>query len=179
MASIYDSKPLAAGLAVKAKDTGRVLVMQRSYAAGDPAAGKFEFPGGMLERHESALEGARREFGEEIGVVPPRSAVVNTWRSGVYQGYVIEIPTEKSLKINQPFDSRKRFNPDNPEGDEVETALWVEPQSLKKNPMLRDELKAAMHLVQKALSTKWSDQARNADRLRAVRYKQGKLAGVA
>ena len=46
---------------------GRMLVCQRP--AHKRHGGLWEFPGGKLEAGESALEGARRELAEELGVV--------------------------------------------------------------------------------------------------------------
>ena len=42
-----------AGLAVLAADTGRVLMLQRALCDDDPAAGKFELPGGHLAEGEA------------------------------------------------------------------------------------------------------------------------------
>ena len=41
--------PVAAGLAVVAEDTGRVLLLQRQLTEGDPNSGKWEFPSGRRE----------------------------------------------------------------------------------------------------------------------------------
>ena len=79
----------AAGIAVRAADTGRVLMLQR---AGDPRrdehAGKWEFPGGRLNDGEHPHDAARREWQEEMGVRLPRGKHAGSWRSGVYQGFV-------------------------------------------------------------------------------------------
>lgn len=45
---------------------GRVLVSRR--LPGKPMAGKWEFPGGKLERGEDRLAGLQRELDEELGV---------------------------------------------------------------------------------------------------------------
>jgi 8-oxo-dGTP pyrophosphatase MutT (NUDIX family)/predicted ABC-type ATPase len=101
---------IAAGLAVRAEDTGRVLMLQRAFDdpdsadRPDPAAGTWEFPGGHLDDGETPFAGAMREFVEETGVTLPDTArVVNTWTSGIYQCFVVSIPHEADLAINQRF----------------------------------------------------------------------------
>jgi 8-oxo-dGTP diphosphatase len=55
---------------------GTVLVCQR--AAGDPHAGKWEFPGGKVEPGEGLQRGLRRELEEELGIDAEIGAVL--WR---------------------------------------------------------------------------------------------------
>jgi 8-oxo-dGTP diphosphatase len=45
---------------------GRILICQRR--AGDPMAGKWEFPGGKIRRSETPRAALARELREEIGV---------------------------------------------------------------------------------------------------------------
>jgi len=137
--------PTHAGLVLKAGDTGRVLMIQRSLQdEGDPNGGLWEFPGGGLERGDhSTLHGALREFAEEVGQPAPRAGVVShTWRSGdgVYQGHVLVIPSEDSLVLH---DGRVTVNPDDPDGDHHEQAAWWDPDHARKNPALRPEVKAS------------------------------------
>lgn len=135
--------PTHAGLALKARDTGRVLMLQRGiHDEGDPAAGRWEFPGGGIEPGDhNTLHGAMREFAEEVGQpVPAGGVVTHTWRSGPYQGHVLVIPSEASLTLH---DGRVAVNPDDPDGDHSEQAAWWEPDHAKKNPALRDECKAS------------------------------------
>jgi 8-oxo-dGTP pyrophosphatase MutT (NUDIX family) len=62
-----------AGLIVKALDSGRVLMTQRTpYHQDDEGVyGKWEFPGGSLDEGETPLIGAMREFAEETGLALP------------------------------------------------------------------------------------------------------------
>src|SRR5262249_5459504 len=56
------SAPTVAGLAVRAADTGRVLLLRRNANETDPAGETWEFPGGHIEPGEEALDAAKREW---------------------------------------------------------------------------------------------------------------------
>jgi len=58
-------------------DQGAVLVCQR--AAGGHHAGKWEFPGGKVERGEDLEDGMRRELEEELSIDAEIGAVL--WRT--------------------------------------------------------------------------------------------------
>lgn len=137
------TEPIAAGLAVKALDTGRVLLLQRALTEKDPAAGKWEFPGGHLESDEDPSEGATREWEEETGLKLPAGTWTGAWTSpnGIYKGYVYTINQESDLDINLDHEDRKVLNPDDPDGDEIEVIAWFSPEDLPDNPALRDEVK--------------------------------------
>ena len=65
----YPDRPIVAVLAVVLRPMGddtRVLIVQR---AQQPNAGRWGFPGGVLELGETVAEGAMRELREETGVV--------------------------------------------------------------------------------------------------------------
>ena len=133
----------AAGIAVRAKDTGRVLMLQRSTAQGkDPNAGTWEFPGGRLNDGEHPRDAARREWQEEMGVRLPRGKHAGSWRAGVYQGFVHEVPNEDAVKLNLDGDDRRVRNPDDPDGDNAEVAAWWHPTHLRYMRALRPELRA-------------------------------------
>lgn len=131
---------IAAGLAVQAQDTGRVLMLQRSFSEDDDAAGMWEFPGGHIEDGETALEAALREWSEEVGHDVPDGSVVGEWQAGVYHGFVLSIDSEDDIELNLDADDRHVGNPDDPDGDEVEVVAWWEPSQLFGNPALREEL---------------------------------------
>jgi 8-oxo-dGTP diphosphatase len=61
----YPDRPIVGVLAVVVRD-GRALVVRR---ANPPLAGRWGFPGGVLELGETVAEGAMRELREETGVV--------------------------------------------------------------------------------------------------------------
>lgn len=136
--------PKVSGVALKAHDTGRVLMLQRGLDdEKDPAAGTWEFPGGHHEEGDlSSLHAGIREWEEEVGQqFPTNGAVKHVWTSpnGVYQGHVVVIPSEKDLSMK---DGRVVPNPDDPKGDCHEQAAWWDPEHARKIPNLRDEVKA-------------------------------------
>lgn len=136
--------PTVSGIALKAHDTGRVLMLQRGLDdPNDPAAGTWEFPGGHQEEGDlTSLHAGLREWQEEVGQEFPTNGVVkHVWSSpnGVYQGHVVVIPSEKDLAMHN---GRVVPNPDDPKGDCHEQAAWWDPEHARKIPNLRDEVKA-------------------------------------
>lgn len=146
----------AAGLAVLAQDTGRAFMLQRGIdEADDPAKGKLEYPGGMLEGDETPYEGAKREWQEETGhPLPPAinnpESTEDSWNStnGVYRGHVHVIKHENEINL---ADRKTGTNPDDPDGDSFEAAVWMDPKHLAGNPMVRDELQHSMPQVHSAM----------------------------
>jgi 8-oxo-dGTP pyrophosphatase MutT (NUDIX family) len=138
-----DSGPTCSGVALKAADTGRVLMLQRGLGEDHPAAGKWEFPGGHHEDGDTtSLHAGIREWEEEVGQQFPEGGTVHhTWTSpdGVYQGHVVVIPSEKDLSMK---DGRVVPNPDDPKGDEHEQAAWWDIGHAKGNKVLRDEVRS-------------------------------------
>jgi 8-oxo-dGTP pyrophosphatase MutT (NUDIX family) len=136
--------PTVSGVALKAADTGRILMLQRGLDDDkDDAAGTWEFPGGHHEDGDlTSLHAGIREWQEEVGQPFPDNGVVHhTWTSpnGIYQGHVVVIPSEKDLSMK---DGRVLPNPDDPKGDSHEQAAWWDPAHAQKNPALREELKS-------------------------------------
>ena len=73
----YPDRPLVAVLAVvlRPMDGGeKVLIVQR---AQQPNAGRWGFPGGVLELGETVAEGAMRELLEETGIAAEPAGVLN------------------------------------------------------------------------------------------------------
>jgi 8-oxo-dGTP pyrophosphatase MutT (NUDIX family) len=137
-----DNGPTCSGVALKAADTGRVLMLQRGLGEDHPAAGKWEIPGGHHEPGDTtSLHAGIREFEEEVGQPFPEGGTVHhTWTSpdGVYQGHVVVIPSEKDLSMK---DGRVIPNPDDPKGDGHEQAAWWDIDHARDNPALRDEVR--------------------------------------
>lgn len=135
-------EPIAAGLAVIALDTGRVLMLQRALTPDDPASGKWEFPGGTLDPGETPLDAAMREWCEETGHKPPAGRLVSSWISpnNVYQGFVWVTQSESNIEINLDHEDRHVLNPDDPDGDNIETIAWWNLEDLPGNQSLRTEL---------------------------------------
>ena len=140
---------IAAGIVVRAKDTGRVLMLQRGRDEDQPAlSGKLEWPGGRLEPGETPRQAAEREFGEEVGVPLPPGDDGGSWTSpnGVYEGHIHLVPDESVIP---PRTQPTITNPDlDPDHDPVEAILWADPTELPSNPMLRDECRQSpWHLI--------------------------------
>ncbi len=132
-----------AGVVIKAEDTGRVLMLQRSFDdESDPARGTWEFPGGHIDEGENPFQAARREWGEETGgTFPDEAPVVGNWISnGMYQGFIVMIPKEGDLDINLDHEDRQVLNPDDPDGDGIEVVAWWDLKHLKDNPAVRKEV---------------------------------------
>lgn len=147
----------AAGVAVVAADTGRVLMLQRALSDDDPAAGTWEFPGGCVEGDESPSDAAIREWQEETGLTLPEGHRTGTWTSsnGVYVGFVHVVPSEDDVPL---FDGRDDVtNPDDPDGDSIESLAWWNPTQMIDNPALRQELLSDLDLVLDALGASAAD----------------------
>ena len=69
----YPDRPIVAVLAVVLRGD-RVLIVQR---AQQPNAGRWGFPGGVLELGETVGDGAMRELREETGIVAASAGVLN------------------------------------------------------------------------------------------------------
>jgi 8-oxo-dGTP diphosphatase len=69
----YPDRPIIAVLAVVLRGE-RALIVQR---AQQPNAGRWGFPGGVLELGETVGEGAMRELLEETGIVATPAGVLN------------------------------------------------------------------------------------------------------
>jgi 8-oxo-dGTP pyrophosphatase MutT (NUDIX family) len=135
--------PTVSGVALKAADTGRVLMIQRSNKdESDPAKGTWEFPGGHHEEgDQTSLHAGIREWQEETGQPFPEGGhVTHVHRTGPYNLHTVVIPEESGVKFHE---GRSLDNPDDPDGDDHENAAWWEPEHAKKNPALRAELKGA------------------------------------
>jgi 8-oxo-dGTP pyrophosphatase MutT (NUDIX family) len=135
-----------AGFAVQAADTGRVLLIQRSWDEEDEPAvrGTWEFPGGGLEGVETPEEAARREFSEETGLAVPEGEVTGGWRSpdGIYQGFVFTTPVEADAwpELNPDLAAAEMINPDDPERRTPDVSAWfMLDQIWNLGPALRPE----------------------------------------
>lgn len=142
---------IAAGLAVVAADTGRVLMLQRALEAGDPNGGTWEFPGGCLEATEEPPVGAVREWQEETGCQLPSGVSAGGWtsRNGLYEGLVWVVRSEDSVPI---FDRAEGWNPDDPDGDATEALAWWDSGQLAGNPAVRPELAVDLDAVLDAVA---------------------------
>jgi len=69
----YPDRPIIAVLAVVLRDE-QALIVQR---AQQPNAGRWGFPGGVLELGETVADGAMRELFEETGIVAKPAGVLD------------------------------------------------------------------------------------------------------
>jgi SPP1 gp7 family putative phage head morphogenesis protein len=163
--------PKAAGLAVQAAGTGRVLMLQRALRDNDPASGMWEFPGGKLDPGEKPLAAAKREWAEETGRQVPDGDLIGGWTSpdGVYVGFVLEVPDEDTV----PVDGGRGqvTNPDDPDGDQVEAIAWWDPALLRDNPAVRPELADDLDTVLAALALGAASAKRVKVSKNSVRYR--------
>jgi 8-oxo-dGTP pyrophosphatase MutT (NUDIX family) len=145
-AVIQGDGPSAAGVALHALDTGRVLFIQRALIDGEAAGGLWELPGGGIDEGETPWEAAQREFGEEVGHPLPDGELAETWMSpnGVYQGFCFCTAEEAALPLDQTDPANRAVdNPDNPGGSNyTECAAWMDPAHLDRGPrLLRQEMR--------------------------------------
>jgi 8-oxo-dGTP diphosphatase len=73
----YPDRPIVAALAVVLRPMGlesKALIVQR---AQQPNAGRWGFPGGVVELGETVREGAMRELAEETGIVAEPADILN------------------------------------------------------------------------------------------------------
>lgn len=64
---VYYFNTTCATAAIVVRPDGKALFIRR---AKDPAKGKLAMPGGFIDEGETAEEGVRREFTEEVGFAP-------------------------------------------------------------------------------------------------------------
>lgn len=121
------AKAAAAGIAVRARDTGRVLMLQRAEAGKNDHV--WEFPGGKIDGDEEPFDAAKREWEEEVGLKLPDGHLADKWKDGVYRGFVWVIGHESDIDLMDRKD---------PENDEV--LAWWDAKDAKNNPALRAEL---------------------------------------
>lgn len=141
----------AGGIAVRAADTGRVLMLQRGLDHKDPASGSWEFPGGRRNSMEESPESAGiREWQEETGLKLPKGKLTGHWSSkdNVYHGIVHTVPNEDSVDLNG---GRKEVV--NPDGDDRESLAWWDPKHLKDHPALRKQLRRNLKELRRALKS--------------------------
>lgn len=138
--------PLAAGVALHALDTGRVLFIQRALIDGEQNGGLWELPGGKLDPGETPWIAAQREFSEETGHFLPDGEVAATWVSpnGVYQGFCYCIASEADFPLGETDPTNRMVqDPDNPDGSNyTESMAWMDPAHLDRGPrLLRPEMR--------------------------------------
>jgi len=141
---------VAAGIAVQAQDTGRVLMIQRvpDKHDDDDTHARWEWPGGKLDGggdgnyDASVWMGALREWHEETGAVMPEGIEpVGGWVSddGEYEGFVVRIPNEDMLTLD-------------PQPEEASAAGWWHPDDLEDDAV-RQKIHDQLDSIQPLLET--------------------------
>ena len=141
----------AAGIAVQAKDTGRVVMIQRvpDKHDDDDANARWEWPGGKLDGggdgncDETVWAGALREWHEETGAVMPEEyTVIGGWVSddGEYEGFVVQVESESLIEFDpQPEEASAAgwWDPDDLDDDDVRQKIHDDLGDIQ--PLLTDE----------------------------------------
>ncbi|MDA4131495.1 MAG: phage portal protein, partial [Thaumarchaeota archaeon] len=152
----------AAGIAVQALDTGRVLMIQRTpdHSDDDNAFARWEWPGGRLDggveggEDPSVWAGAVREWQEETGAGFPSGAEpCGGWVSedGEYEGFVVKVPRETDLTLN-------------PQPEEASRAGWWDPNDLEDD-QIRDKVLEQLGDIKPILKAKFKDFHRHTDKI--------------
>ena len=134
-----------AGLMVKAKDTGRILLIQKGPEdKHEPNKGLWELPGGHVEIGEKPLQTAIREWEEEVGRKLPKGKLKDSWvqktNEHEYHTFLYVIKREDKIKIN-PTSKKEDFeNPDNPKRKPMDVAAWFIIDNLQKKKFVRDSV---------------------------------------
>ncbi|MDE2096469.1 MAG: phage portal protein [Patescibacteria group bacterium] len=132
---------IAAGVALVARDSGRVLMVQRGNKDDSGQGSRWEFPAGHIEPGESPLEGAIREWEEETGAKFPSQAIqVGTWtdEDGEFQGFVYKIDREDQVTLGTA------------DGDEIAAIAWWDIDDLDADEM-RDKVHDQMGSIEPIL----------------------------
>ncbi len=128
----------AAGIALKAEDTRRVLLVQRAVDNHSHAAGLWEYPGGRLDPGDKPKQAARREFEEETNIKLPKGDWVGSWTTtNGYKCFVYVIPHESDIKMG-----KARSSLDGSGDQEVENVAWWDVADMVANPALRVEMQS-------------------------------------
>ena len=120
-----------AGIAVVAKDTGRVYLQQRRFTH-PKKAGIWEFPAGTLDPNENLFEGAKREWEEEVNLTLPKGELIDSWIVDHFIGFVWLIENQDAIPSTH--------RPHNPEVSG--NVLWIDPSEALSLENLREELKS-------------------------------------
>lgn len=142
-----------AGLVIKALDTGRVLLTQRTPYHDDPEGvyGRWEFPGGSIGDDEDPVEGAIREFQEETGLTLPEGFhTEGAYQSGTYLAIVISVAGESWTS-----DATLLMH-------ETEGIGWFEIDEIENSDLTRDEMDSAdWDMIREAIKKTADDVAQN------------------
>lgn len=132
-------KTLLVVAAALENDKGEILLAQRP--VGKRLAGKWEFPGGKVERDESPEQALIREIGEELAIDLDISGVEPFWF--LSHDYVSEF----DFHLLMPVYLCKKWK-GTPRAVEHAAIQWVKPSDMPK----MDMIEADAELVQKLIA---------------------------
>lgn len=138
--AIKEAEPevIAAGIALVADDTGRVLLVQRSVENHSKARGLWEYPGGRLEEGDKPKATAKREFEEETGIDLPKGKFVGSWTTtNGYRCFVYVVDHESDVELENARGL------DGTGDHEIENVAWWNPGDMIANPAIRIEVQSS------------------------------------
>lgn len=121
-AGAQSSQPIDIAVGVIRDAAGRVLINQRQ--PGKPFAGRWEFPGGKIERDESVARALARELHEELGITIRRQ------RPLISFPYRYDDLTVR-LRVNEVLEYEGA-----PSGLEGQALDWIAPEALDRVDLL-------------------------------------------
>jgi 8-oxo-dGTP pyrophosphatase MutT (NUDIX family)/2'-5' RNA ligase/mRNA-degrading endonuclease RelE of RelBE toxin-antitoxin system len=120
-----------AGLVIKAADSGRVLMTQRTpyHADDEETSGAWEFPGGSIEEGETPWVAAVREFAEETGLLLPDDyRIEGELPNGTYIAFLVTVPHE-SWTVDAELLPLETMG-----------IGWFDPEHVEDSPLTRPEV---------------------------------------
>ena len=131
MAKIENEVHFEGQIAQKAfieNDAGQVLLVQYPFDE-NPAAGKWDLPGGRLNINESPLDGVKREVHEEIGAEIIVDGIITTAVNVVTETFKLYIVVYRAKLVNPMV-------PLVAEENEIGKIEWHDKEDLLTLPML-------------------------------------------
>lgn len=142
-----------AGLVIKAADSGRVLMTQRTpyHADDEETSGAWEFPGGSIEEGETPWVAAVREFAEETGLLLPDDyRIEGELPNGSYVAFLVTVPHE-SWTVNAELLPMETMG-----------IGWFDPDHVEDSPLTRPEVdETDWEMVKEASRGTHADAARS------------------
>jgi NAD+ diphosphatase len=122
---LFVNTTCAAGAFLRRAD-GRVLFIRRGH---EPGKGRLAVPGGFVDEGETAEDGLRREFMEEVGVtLLDLTFLCSHPNSYLYEGVTYPV-------LDFFFSAQAAGNEEPAALDAVESFCWLDPMEVKEEEM--------------------------------------------